>query len=122
MNRRMFVAVGASAVAVASNATAAALTQRSESKAVRVTLSGWIRPGAGEAAHYFVFGPRAGVSDPCAGDCSQWPDDLTLVYPADAGAMRPGPARLEGWLHHGRFRDIVTGHASRSVLTEARLV
>lgn len=124
MNRRMFVAVGASAVAVGAATNAAAQTPdpRLAGKGERVTLSGWIRPAASGPGHYFVLGDRPGFSDPRASDCSLWPDDLTLVLPADAGAMRLGPVRLEGRLYRGRFKDVATGHAARAVLTEARLV
>ena len=69
-----------------------------------------------------MLGPHAAVSDPAAADYSQWPDDLTLVLPADAGAMRPGKATIEGRFYRGRFTDAATGHAARAVLTEARLV
>jgi hypothetical protein len=69
-----------------------------------------------------VLGPHAQISDPRAAAFDQWPEGLTLVYPADTAALRPGPATLEGRLHRGRYVDRVTGHAARVVLTEARLV
>lgn len=123
MNRRTFVAVGASAVAVtASNATADILGKRPSVVGERVTLSGWIQPGARGPGHYFIFGPHVDIGDPRAAEFGQWPEGLTLVYPADAAAIRPGPATLEGRLHRGRYRDNVTGHAARAVLTEARPV
>ena len=123
MNRRKFVAVGASAVALtAGSATAGILNEHLKRAGEKVTLTGWIRPAADGPGHYFVFGPRANIGDPRAADFAQWPDELTLVFPADRDAMRPGKATLEGRLHRGRFRDIATGHAARAVLTEARLV
>jgi hypothetical protein len=123
MNRRMFVAVGASAVAVtATQAAAGVLEQHLQGAGERVTLSGWIQPAAAGPGHYFVFGPRAEIVDPRAGDYSQWPDDLTLVFPADKGGIRPGKATIEGRLYRGRFKDAATGHAARAVLVEARLV
>lgn len=123
MNRRSFVAVSAGAVAVtATNATAGILGKQPSVAGQRVTLSGWIEPGAGGPGHYFVLGPHAGIGDPCAADFSQWPEGLTLVFPKDASAFRAGPVTLEGRLQRGRFRDGVTGHAARAVLTDARAV
>lgn len=123
MNRRMFVTVGAGAVAAtATDAAANILGQRLKRVGERVTLSGWIRPAAGGPGHYFIFGPHAEVADPRAAELSQWPDDLTLVYPAAEAGLRPGKATLQGRLHRGRFRDEASGHAARAVLTEARLV
>ena len=123
MNRRMFVAVGASAVAVtATQATAGIAGQHHQGAGERVTLSGWIQPAVRGPGHYFVLGPHAAVSDPAAADYSQWPDDLMMVFPADRAAMRPGKATIEGRFYRGRFKDAVTGHAARAVLTEARLV
>jgi hypothetical protein len=123
MNRRIFVMVGASAVALATGASAAAiLDRRSKGAGQRVTLTGWIQPAARGPGHYFVFGPHPLIADPRAADFGEWPDELTLVLPADVAAMRPGKATLEGRLHRGRFRDVATGHAARAVLTEARLV
>jgi hypothetical protein len=123
MNRRKFVAIGAGAVAAtASNATANILAKRPPVVGERVTLTGWIRPGAGGPGHYFILGPHADVVDPRAAEFGQWPDTLTLVFPADATAIRPGPATLTGRLHRGRFRDVATGHAARAVLTEAKPV
>ena len=69
-----------------------------------------------------MLGPRAAFSDPGAADFSEWPDELTLVFPADVRGMSPGKATLEGRLWRGRFKDAATGHAARAVLTEARLV
>ena len=123
MNRRKFVAVGAGAVAVtATQATAGILKQPLRGAGERVTLSGWIQPAARGPGHYFVLGPRAEFSDPGAADYSLWPDELTLVLPADQHAMRTGSATLEGRFWRGRFKDAATGHAARAVLTEARLV
>jgi hypothetical protein len=123
MNRRKFVAVGAGAVAVtATQATAAILAQPLKGAGEHVTLSGWIQPAARGPGHYFVLGPRAAFSDPGAADFSQWPDELTLVFPAHQQALRSGKATLEGRLWRGRFKDAATGHAARAVLTEARLV
>ena len=123
MNRRMFVAVGATAIAVtATQAAANVLGQHLEGAGERVTLSGWIQPAARGPGHYFVFGPRAEISDPAAADYGQWPDDLTLVLPAEATAMRPGKATIEGRFYRGRFKDLATGHTALAVLTEARLV
>jgi hypothetical protein len=123
MNRRTFVAVGASVVAVtAGSATAGVLNEHLKRAGEKVTLSGWIRPAAAGPGHYFVFGPHADVADPRAAEFAHWPEELTLVFPADQTAMRAGKATLQGRLHRGRFRDGVTGHAARAVLTEARLV
>ena len=123
MDRRKFVAVGAGAVAVsATQVTAGILAQPLKGAGEHVTLSGWIQPAACGPGHYFVFGPRAAFSDPGAAEFSQWPDELTLVFPADARDMTPGKARLEGRFWRGRFKDAATGHAARAVLTEARLV
>jgi hypothetical protein len=122
MNRRRFVAVGAVAVAAtATDAAADILGQRLKRAGERVTLSGWIRPATAGPGHYFIFGPHANIADPRAAELSQWPDDLTLVYPAAEG-LKPGKVTLQGRLHRGRFRDEATGHAARAVLTEARLV
>lgn len=121
MNRRMFVAVGASAAAAASSAAAAALTLRPTGKGERVTLAGWIEPAPG-ARHAFVLRPRAGAGQPGATGLGLASDELMLVYPKDTRAMRSGPARLEGRLYRGAFTDHVTGHSARVVLTEARLV
>jgi hypothetical protein len=123
MNRRTFVAVSAGVVAVtASNAAAAVLEKQPSVAGERATLSGWIQPAARGPGHYFVLGPHADISDPRAAAYDQWPEGLTLVYPADSRALRPGPATVEGRLHRGQFRDGVTGHAARAVLTAARLV
>jgi hypothetical protein len=123
MNRRTFVAVSAGAVAVsATNATAGVLGNQPSVAGQRATLSGWIQPAAGGPGHYFILGPHADISDPRAADFDHWPEGLTLVYPADPASLRPGPATLEGRLRRGRFKDEVTGHAARAVLTEARLV
>ena len=123
MDRRKFVAVGAGAVAVsATQVTAGILAQPLKGAGEHVTLSGWIQPAACGPGHYFVLGPRAAFSDPGAAEFSQWPDELTLVFPADARDMTPGKARLEGRFWRGRFKDAATGHAARAVLTEARLV
>ena len=123
MNRRKFVAVGAGAVAVtATQATAGILAQPLKGAGEHVTISGWIQPATRGPGHYFVLGPRAEFSDPEAADFSQWPDELTLVFPADQHAVRCGKATLEGRLWRGRFKDAATGHAARAVLTEARLV
>lgn len=123
MNRRTFVAVGASAVAVtAGSATAGILNEHLKRAGEKVTLSGWIRPAAAGPGHYFVLGPHADIGDPRAAEFSQWPDELTLVFPADQATLRPGKATLAGRLYRGRFRDAVTGHAARAVLTGARLV
>jgi hypothetical protein len=123
MNRRNFVAVGASAVAVtASDAGAAILGRQRKVAGERVTISGWIKPGAAGPGHYFVLGPNASVRDPRAAAFAEWSDELTLVYPADARALGAGKVTLQGRLHRGRFKDGVTGHAARAVLTEARLV
>jgi hypothetical protein len=120
MNRRAFVAVGASAVAItATGATAAILPRRAGE---RVTLSGWIEPAAAGPGHYFILGSERPARDPCAAEFAQWPEGLTLVYPADARALSGGKVTLQGRLHRGRFRDGVTGHAAGEVLTEARLV
>jgi hypothetical protein len=123
MNRRTFVAVSASAVAItATGAAAGILDERPSVAKEPVTLSGWIRRGTRGPGHYFILGPHADISDPRAARFDQWPEDLTLVYPADAGAFSPGPVTLRGRLHRGRFKDDVTGHVARSVLTEATLV
>ena len=123
MNRRTFVAVSAGAVAVtASNAAAGILEKQPSVAGQRATLSGWIQPAARGPGHYFVLGPHAQISDPRAAEFDQWPEGLTLVYPADTAALGPGPVTLEGRLHRGRYVDRVTGHAARAVLTEARLV
>ncbi len=123
MNRRTLIAAGASVVAVtASSATAGILHEHLGHAGGKVTLSGWIRPAAAGPGHYFVFGPHADISDPRAAEFAQWPDELTLVFPADRATMRAGKATLEGRLHRGRYRDVATGHAARAVLTEARLV
>lgn len=123
MNRRTFVAVSAGAVAVAtSNAGAAVLGKRPAVVGEKVTLSGWIRPASRGPGHYFILGPHADISDPRAAAFVDWPEGLTLVYPADAAALRTGPVTLQGRLHRGRFKDDVTGHAARVVLTEARPV
>ena len=123
MNRRTFVAVGASAVAVtAGSATAGILNEHLKRAGEKVTLSGWIRPAAAGPGHYFVLGPHADIADPRAAEFGQWPDELTLVFPADQADMRAGKATLEGRLYRGRFKDAATGHAARAVLTEARLV
>jgi hypothetical protein len=123
MNRRTLIAAGASVVAVtASSATAGILNEHFKRTGEKVTLSGWLRPAAAGPGHYFVFGPHANIADPRAADFAQWPDELTLVFPADQAAMRAGKATLEGRLHRGRYRDGATGHAARAVLTEARLV
>ena len=123
MNRRKFVAVGASVVAVtAGGATAGVLNEHLKRAGEKVTLSGWIRPSAAGPGHYFVFGPHAGIGDPRATEFAQRPDELTLVFPANGAALRAGRATLEGRLHRGRYRDVATGHAARAVLTEARLV
>jgi hypothetical protein len=124
MNRRTFVAVSASAVAVTTtNAAADILGKRPSVAKEPVTLSGWIRPGTAGPGHYFVLGPNADVVDPRAASFDQWPEGLTLVYPADAAALRPGRAMLRGRLHRGgRYRDDVTGHFARAVLTDATLV
>ncbi len=123
MNRRTFVAVGASAAAVtAGSAAAGILDKHLPGAGERVTLSGWIQPASRGPGHYFVLGPRAEIADPRAADFSQWPDDLTLVFPADRSAMRTGKVTLEGRFYRGRFKDAATGHAARAVLAEARLV
>jgi hypothetical protein len=123
MNRRTFVAVGASVAAVtASGAAAGILQQHQKGAGERVTLSGWMQPAANGPGHYFVLGPSQTVSDPRAEDYALWPDDLTLVYPADARTMSSGKVTLEGRLYRGRFKDVATGHAARAVLAEARLV
>jgi hypothetical protein len=124
MNRRTFVAVGASAVAVgaATNATAQTLQLRPARFGQRATLSGWIRPAAHGPGHYFVLGPRAGVRDPGAKHISEWPEELTLVYPADADAIRPGPVTLVGQFYRGKYKDDLTGHMAGAVLTDARPV
>jgi hypothetical protein len=123
MNRRKFVAVGAGVVAVtASRATAGILNEHLSRAGEKVTLSGWMRPAAAGPGHYFVFGPHADVGDPRATDFGQWPDDLTLVFPADQADMHAGKATLEGRLYRGRFKDAATGHVARAVLTGARLV
>lgn len=124
MNRRTFVAVGASAAALgaATNAASQITKLSSPGKGERVRLSGWLKPAARGPGHYFVLGPHAGVTDPASADFGRWPDDLTLIYPLDAQAMRPGQATVEGRLHRGRFTDLSTGHVSRAVLTDARLV
>jgi hypothetical protein len=123
MNRRTLIAAGASVVAVtASSATAGILNEHLKRAGEKVTLSGWMRPAAAGPGHYFVLGPHADIGDPRAADFAQWPDELTLVFPADKTALRAGKATLEGRLHRGRYRDIVTGHAARAVLTEARFV
>jgi hypothetical protein len=123
MNRRTLIAAGASVVAVtASSATAGILNEHLGRAGEKATLSGWLRPAAAGPGHYFVFGPHADIADPRAADFAQWPDELTLVFPADQAAMRAGKATLEGRLHRGRYRDGATGHAARAVLTEARLV
>src|SRR5581483_588507 len=104
----------------ASNAAADILGQRLVGAGERVTLSGWIQPAAMGPGHYFVLGPRADLADPRAADPNQWPQDLTLVYPADPRTMRPGAATLEGRFYRGRFKDLPTGHAASAVLTDAR--
>ena len=123
MNWRTLIAAGASVVAVtAGSATAGILNEHLKRAGEKVTLSGWIRPAAAGPGHYFVFGPHADIGDPRAADFGQWPDELTLVFPASQTALRAGKATLEGRLHRGRYRDAATGHAARAVLTEARLV
>ncbi|HWF77300.1 MAG TPA: hypothetical protein VN694_09000 [Caulobacteraceae bacterium] len=123
MNRRTFVAVSASAVAATATNAAAGIPEKRPSVAKEpVTLSGWIRPGTRGPGHYFILGPHADVADPRAANFDQWPEGLTLVYPADTAALRPGPATLRGRLHRGRYKDHVTGHFARAVLTEATLV
>jgi hypothetical protein len=123
MNRRKFVAVGAGAIAVsATQATAGILAQPLKGAGEHVTLSGWIQPAARGPGHYFVLGPHAAFGDPGAADLSLWPDELTLVFPADARGMSPGKATLEGRFWRGQFKDTATGHAARAVLTEARPV
>lgn len=123
MNRRTLIAAGASVVAVtASSATAGVLNEHLKRAGEKVTLTGWICPAAAGPGHYFVFGPHAGVGDPRAADFAQWPDELTLIFPAAQTTIRAGKATLEGRLHRGRYRDAATGHAARAVLTDARLV
>ena len=123
MDRRTFVAVGASAAALTATAAAAGvLPVAPRAAGERVTISGWMRPAATGPGHYFILGPSAGIADPRAEELAQWPDELTLVYPRDAAAMRAGKVTLEGRLDRGRFKDMATGHASRRVLADARLV
>jgi hypothetical protein len=122
MNRRGFVAVGASVVAVtATGAAAAILPSRPTRTGERVTLSGWIEPAAAGPGHYFILGAERPARDPCAVEFAQWPEGVTLVYPADTRALSGGKVTLQGRLHRGRFRDGVTGHAASAVLTDARL-
>ena len=123
MNRREFVAVSAGAVAVSSTgAVAGVLGKQPKVAGQRVTLSGWILPGAAGPGHYFVLGPHSDIADQRAGSFEQWPEGLTLVYPANADALRAGKVTLEGRLRRGRFKDEVTGHMARAVLTDARPV
>ena len=124
MDRRTFVAVGASAVAVglATNATAQTLKLRPDWTGQRVTLTGWVRPASRGPGHYFVLGPSADVRDPGLANHTDWPEELTMVFPADAAAMRTGRVTLEGVFYRGKYRDERTGHAAAAVLTEARLV
>lgn len=124
MNRRTFVAVGASAAALgaATDAVSQIVNLPAAGKGERVTLSGWVKPAARGPGHYFVLGPHAGVSDPEASEYALWPDELTLVYPEDVAKVRPGRATFEGRFYRGRFKDLGTGHAARAVLTEARQI
>jgi hypothetical protein len=123
MDRRKFVIAGAGAVAVtATGAAANVLGDNLARKGERVTISGWITPASRGPGHYFVLGPDAGLSDPAVKRAEQWPQQLTLVFPADAHKLRPGKATLTGRLFRGKFVDDATGHAATAVLTEAALV
>jgi len=114
MNRRTFVAVSAGAIAVtATNASAGILGAGRLAGGERVRLSGLMQPAAQGPGHYFVFAAD-GVSGPAT--------DGTLVFPADARAMRTGKVTLEGTFYRGKFKDETTGHAAASVVTGARLV
>jgi hypothetical protein len=123
MDRRKFVVVGAGAIAVtATGAAASVLGENTARKGERVTLSGWITPASRGPGHYFVIGPDAGIADPAVTRAEQWPQQLTLVFPADARKLSPGKATLTGRLFRGKFVDGATGHAATTVLTEAALV
>jgi hypothetical protein len=123
MDRRKFVAASAGALAVsATGASAGALGQGGARAGERVTISGWVGCATRGPGHYFVFGPDASVVDPAARHVDDWPRQLTLVLPADAGKMRTGAVTLQGKLYRGNFTDVPTGHAATAVLTEAVLV
>jgi hypothetical protein len=123
MDRRKFVAASAGAIAVtATGAAAGVLGQTTARAAERVTLSGWVQRAIRGPGHYFVLGPDASVADPAVKHAADWPRELTLVLPSDAGAMRIGAVTLQGKLYRGKFVDTPTGHAAAAVLTEAVLV
>jgi hypothetical protein len=110
MNRRTFVAVGASAIAVtATTASADVLGQRPGLKGTPVRLSGRMQPATRGPGHYFVFTPDNSLG-------------AVMVLPADAAAMRLGKVMVEGRLLSGKFKDESTGQPAQSVLIDARLV
>jgi hypothetical protein len=120
MNRRTFTFSGVGGLAVAT-AGAALAKARKARLGEPVVLSGWLTSASSGASHYFVLGNGPLVTDPAASEPAQWPRDLTMVLPADVGAMRTGKVSLKGRLYRGAFKDASTGRAAAAVLVGATL-
>ncbi|HVN02376.1 MAG TPA: hypothetical protein VMT68_19410 [Caulobacteraceae bacterium] len=105
MDRRTFVAAGASAIGAVAAGAGVGATARGRP----ATLTGWMT-SAGRGPGHLLLLRADGSSTP------------TLIYATDATRMRAGRVTVRGRLFEGRFRDDVTGHAAPAVLTEATLV